>query len=90
MSTSYLVNKMKQVAEQHQLKVTIKAVPEPQVDVHAKEADVIMLGPQIAFLEEKIKARVNIPVETINKEDFGKINAGNVLKRALTIVKESR
>ncbi|SJZ56049.1 PTS system, cellobiose-specific IIB component [Pilibacter termitis] len=92
MSTSFLVKKMQEVADKNSLKVKIWAVSEPRVDTESEEADVVMLGPQIAFLEGKIQERLNnrVPVEAISAEDFGRINGAAVLKRALTLVKNHR
>ncbi|MCQ9210304.1 PTS sugar transporter subunit IIB [Granulicatella seriolae] len=92
MSTSFLVKKMQDIATKNQLKVRIWAVSEPKVDTESLEADVVLLGPQIAFLEEAITKRLGgrIPVETISAEDFGRINASTILKRALTLVRENK
>ncbi|GAB2027421.1 PTS sugar transporter subunit IIB [Lactovum odontotermitis] len=92
MSTSYLVKKMQDIASENKLKVNIKAIGEPHVDEESKTADVILLGPQIAFMRDAIHGRIGdrIPVEPINPEDFGRINAANVLKTALTLIRENR
>lgn len=92
MSTSFLVKKMQQVAEENGLKVRIWAVSEPKVDTESKEADVVLLGPQIAFMRDTIAERLGtrIPVQAINAEDFGRLNATNVLKTGLTLIRENR
>lgn len=92
MSTSYLVKKMQDVAKENQINVNIKAIAEPHVDEESKTADVILLGPQISFMRNAIHARIGdrIPIEPINPEDFGRINAANVLKTALTLIRKNR
>lgn len=92
MSTSFLVKKMQEIAEANGLKVNIWAVSEPKVDSESEKADVVLLGPQIAFLKNTIAERLGtrIPVEAIDSEDFGRINAGKVLKDALTLIREHR
>lgn len=92
MSTSFLVKKMQEIADANGLKVNIWAVSEPKVDSESEKADVVLLGPQIAFLKNTIAERLEtrIPVEAIDSEDFGRINAGKVLKDALTLIREHR
>lgn len=92
MSTSFLVKKMQEVADQNGLKVHIWAVSEPRVDTESKEADVVLLGPQIAFMQDTIAERLGtrIPVQAINAEDFGRLNATKILKEGLTLIRENR
>lgn len=92
MSTSFLVNKMQKLAEENKLDVKIWAVAEPRVDSESDAADVVLLGPQLAFMEEKITERIGekVPVKAISAEDFGRVNAGAVLKQAFALVRERR
>ena len=92
MSTSFLVKKKKKVAADNKLDVKIWAVAEPRVDTESDTADVVLLGPQLAFLEDKITERIGekVPVKAISAEDFGRVNAPAVLKQALNLVRERR
>lgn len=92
MSTSFLVNKMQKVTKENKLDVKIWAVAEPRVDTESDAADVVLLGSQLAFLEDKITERLGekVPVKAISAEDFGRVNASAVLKQALTLVRERR
>jgi PTS system cellobiose-specific IIB component len=92
MSTSYLVKKMQEIAEKNSLKVNIKAIAEPHVDEESKSADIVLLGPQISFLRDAIVKRIGekTPVVAINSEDFGRINAGKILKDTLIAIRESK
>ncbi|EAF6118248.1 PTS sugar transporter subunit IIB [Listeria monocytogenes] len=92
MSTSFLVKKMQEVAVENGLKVAIRAVSEPNIDTESKEADVILLGPQIAFMRDIIAERLGprIPIQAINAEDFGRLNASKILKEGLTLIRENR
>lgn len=92
MSTSFMVKKMQKVADENELKVHIWAVSEPKVDTESKEADIVLLGPQIAFMRDAIAERLGtrIPVQAINSEDFGRLNAGKILKEALLLIRENR
>lgn len=92
MSTSFLVNKMQKVAQENKLDVKIWAVAEPRVDAESDAADVVLLGPQLAFLEGKITERIGekVPVQAISAEDFGRVNAAAVLKQGLKLIRERR
>lgn len=92
MSTSFLVKKMQKVADDNGLKVNIWAVSEPRVDLESKEADIVLLGPQIAFMQDTIAKRLGarIPVQAINAEDFGRLNASKILKEGLLSIRENR
>lgn len=90
MSTGVLTQKMQMVAEEHNLEVDIRAVPEASVEREWRNSDVILLGPQIGYLEDNIKEIVdgNKPVSTISAVDYGRINGKAVLKKALDMIKE--
>jgi len=89
MSTSMLVQKMKKVAGEKGIEVTIDAVPSTEVSQCWESADVILLGPQIGFMKDSIKDTVEnkIPVEVINMVDYGRMNADKVLTVALDLIK---
>lgn len=88
MSTGFLCNKMNEVAIQKGIDVKAWAIPESALEGRYKEADVIMVGPQIRYLLDSIRQRVNdsLPVAAINPVDFGRINATAVLEHALSLI----
>lgn len=89
MSTSILVQKMKKVAEQKGIEVTIEAIPSTDLSQFWQSSDVILIGPQIGFMKDSIKETVenNIPVEVINMVDYGRMNADKVLALAIDLIK---
>lgn len=83
MSTSMLVNKMNQVVEKENKEYTIFAVSTSRVqeEVVSKKIDMILLGPQIRYMEDSIKNQVgDVPVHVIDMLDYGTMNAGHVLQ----------
>lgn len=50
MSTSLLVSKMRAQAEKYEVPVVIEAFPETLAGEKGQTADVILLGPQIAYM----------------------------------------
>lgn len=91
MSTSLLVSKMQNVAQEQNIEADIFAVAESEVDkvMANKDVHVLLLGPQVRYLkgnyEKKYKEK-NIPIEAINMADYGMMNGENVLKQALTLI----
>ena len=88
MSTSLLVSKMEKYALAESIDVRIIAVPEKQFDRYVSETDILLLGPQISFLEEKYKrelASKPITVATISIIDYGRMDGKKVLDMALAI-----
>lgn len=89
MSTSLLVTKMDAAAEKQGVEAKIIAVAEVELKDHWDETDVLLLGPQVRFLLNKLRAegeKRGIPVELINTIDYGTMNGEKVLKQALDLV----
>ena len=55
MSTSLLVSKMRAQAEKYEVPVIIEAYPETLAGEKGPEADVVLLGPQIAYMLPEIQ-----------------------------------
>ncbi|ENM5739017.1 PTS sugar transporter subunit IIB [Vibrio mimicus] len=90
MSTSLLVTKMKAQAEKYDVPVVIDAYPETLVTEKGGDADVILLGPQISYMQPEIqKLLPNKPVEVIDAILYGKVDGLGVLKAAVAAIKKS-
>lgn len=90
MSTSMLVNKMKNVATEKNINVLIeaKSVEELQENLHI--FDVFLLGPQVRFKKNQLSeivAEVGKPLEVINTVDYGMMKGEKVLEYALSLIK---
>lgn len=92
MSTSLLVNKMKKVAEELKLDADISAVPEADAERHFESIHVLLLGPQIKYMEEKmrINSADRFPVLTIDTQKYGMMDGKGVLKDAILAIKAFR
>ncbi|GEP19381.1 PTS sugar transporter subunit IIB [Pediococcus argentinicus] len=86
MSTSLLVSKMQKAAEAEGVDAEIFATAASDADnkLAEKNPDILMLGPQVRYLESNFKSKLEIPVEVINMQDYGMMNGEKVLKEALT------
>ncbi|MGL4734504.1 MAG: PTS sugar transporter subunit IIB [Enterovibrio sp.] len=90
MSTSLLVNKMREQATKHAVPVDIAAFPESLSGEKGAEADVILLGPQVGYLCQEIAARFpDKPVLVIDPTMYGRIDGLGVLKVAIAEIKKS-
>ena len=90
MSTSLLMNKMKEEADNRGLEVSVEAIGEKTLEQHLGEFDVLLLGPQVRYVIPNVKKILagKIPFDVIDMRDYGMMNGANVLKRALEIINE--
>lgn len=89
MSTSMMVNKMKEAAAAKGIEAEIWAVADAQASTEIEKADIMMLGPQVRFLESKMKKVAgNKPVTVINMQAYGTMNGAKVLDQALELLGE--
>lgn len=85
MSTSMLVERMKESADDKGMELEIEAVPVTSLCSHAEGTDIILLGPQVSYMEEKVAADFpSIPVKVIEMMDYGMMNGEKVLADALS------
>lgn len=90
MSTSLLVQKMQKEAKAQGLDVEIKANPLNKALDEVDSADILMLGPQIAYAKkdaEKVAAG-RIPVTVIAMADYGRMNGKKILADAMKLMGE--
>ena len=90
MSTSLLVTKMNAAAQKSGVDAKINAVAEVEMKDYWDSTDVLLLGPQVRFLLNKLKVeadRRHIPIEVINSIDYGTMNGEKVLSHALLMAK---
>ncbi|WP_125764185.1 PTS sugar transporter subunit IIB [Companilactobacillus hulinensis] len=88
MSTSLLVSKMQKAAAADGIDAEIFATAASDADakIEEKHPEVLMLGPQVRYLEGQFKDKLSIPVEVINMQDYGMMNGEKVFKRALELI----
>lgn len=90
MSTSLLVMKMNVAASQLGIAVNIRATAEADLEDNIAGTDIVLLGPQVRYLESKLRSRVpsGVPIEVIGSVDYGTMNGAKVLEFALGKIKE--
>lgn len=90
MSTSLLVSKMRAQAEKYEVPVIIEAFSESLAAEKGPQADVVLLGPQIAWKLADIQQLLpNKPVKVIDSLLYGKVDGLGVLKAAVAAIKQA-
>lgn len=80
MSTSLLVTKMRNAAEKQGFECEINAYPIAEAAQHGKDADIVLLGPQVRFQLKEVKSKCpNIPVESIDMAAYGMMDGAKVI-----------
>lgn len=85
MSTSLLVNKMREAAASQGIDIDVVAYPASEFDERIKGADVALLGPQVAYMKPqlaKIAQAEGVPMDVVPMHDYGICNGEGVLKFA--------
>lgn len=94
MSTSMLTKKIEQVAEENNIPIKIYAKGEGDIEAELEtgEVDLLLIGPQAAYMEDEIRNRVNgrVPVDLVDADDFGKQRAAKILKQCIGIFKAEK
>lgn len=89
MSTSILMNKMQESAKVQGLDIKVIAMSESKFEEYDEPTEVLLLGPQISYLEDDIREQYEpkgIKVAVIDMMDYGTLNGEKVLKDALALL----
>lgn len=82
LSTSILMNKMQKWGKEKNIELEVKAVPMGEYLNVYKNFDCILIGPQISYQYNEIKANaIDVPVEKISPMDYGMSNVENIMKQ---------
>lgn len=88
MSTSLLVNKMRQSATDEKIDAEIIAYPIADLASQLEGVDCVLLGPQVSYMKGKASqtcAAAGVPVDVIPMADYGTCNGKNVLHFAMKL-----
>lgn len=89
LSTSILMSKMQEAAEKQGIKTKIIAMPQEKFEEYTEPTDILLLGPQISYLEDDFKEQYEnkgIRIAVIDMMDYGTMNGEKVLKDALAML----
>ena len=87
-STSLIVNKMKEYIKLKNVDVDIKALPLAECEEVINNFDIILLSPKVRFQMPQVNALVKgkIPVKVIDTVLYGMINEKVILEQALNLL----
>ena len=87
LSTSILMNKMQKWGKEKNIELEVRAVPMSEYLNVYKNFDCILIGPQISYQYNEIKANaIDVPVEKISPMDYGMSNVENIMKQVKACV----
>ncbi|UOQ46706.1 PTS sugar transporter subunit IIB [Gracilibacillus caseinilyticus] len=90
MSTSILVNKMQQAAAENDVTAEIHAIAESDLQQHVEGSDVVLIGPQIRYLEKNIRQTVEpfgVKCDVMDQSAFGMMRGDQILEQARQLMK---
>ncbi len=88
MSTSILIQRMRDAAKDEGLECTIDAFPTSLAHIQGKDADVVLLGPQVKFELRKVQGLLSCPVDVIDMVSYGMLNGKKVLEQAIKLMED--
>ena len=85
MSSSLLVRRMRNYAQEQGIELTISAVPITELSSHLQGVDLVLLGPQISCMAAEVRLLLpaSTPILAIDKEDYGLLRGDEVMKKVL-------
>lgn len=86
MSTSVLVQKMRDAAASEGFECEIDAHPVAEAEEIGKTADCILLGPQVRYELKNVKSKVSCPVDVIDMLAYGTMDGKKVLDFAKNLM----
>src|SRR5699024_5565378 len=89
MSTSMLVEKMREAAAEKEIEVDIEAVSESELS-NQKDVDIAMLGRQIGHLEGQLMEKMNLAVMTKDMTEYMMKDGEKLVTSALEALEEER
>ncbi len=88
MSTSMLVEKMKQEAAKQGKEYDIAAYSLNDLDNHGADSNVILLGPQVRYALSKVQGKYpDVPTASIDMRTYGLMDGKGVLEEAEKLMK---
>lgn len=87
-STSMLVERMYVAAKEKGIEVEIDAIAEGKIDKVVNQLDVLLLGPQVSYLEASLKEKYQdkeLVIGVIASMDYGMMNGDKVLADSLML-----
>ena len=91
MSTSLLVEKVRKVAEEKGVDVEVYAVGEAEARKDLAQADVLLLGPQVRYLENSFKKAIGdskTKIGVVDMKSYGRMDGEKVLEQIMELTEQ--
>lgn len=88
MSTSLLVSKMEEEMKERGFEGTVEAHSISGFEEHTKDADLVLLGPQVRFQLNRVKSAIDCPIEFIEPVWYGRLDAKSIINHVIGILGE--
>lgn len=88
MSTSMLVEKMREAAAAGGYACTVNAYPIADAARVASDADIVLLGPQVRFKAHDVEAVVSCPVVPVDMMAYGMMDGAKVIEQVRGVLHE--
>lgn len=88
MSSSILVKKIKQAAEKRGMDITIAAVANAGINDEIGKWDVCLVGPQLIYAVQNIKAQLQIPVASVEPRVYAMADGDKALDFAISLLEK--
>ena len=88
MSTSLLVEKVKQAAEKKGMEIDVYAMGETEAKKDLSQADIMLLGPQVKYLEKgfrKIMGDSKTKLDVVDMRAYGNADGEKVLEQIIAL-----
>lgn len=85
-TTSMLVNKMRQTVKDRGMDFEIEAYPLATAVDHLADADVVLLAPQVGFAQSDFENVTKAPVAVIDPEDYARADTSMILATAKSLM----
>lgn len=87
-SSSMLLSEMQKIIDEKNLDIKLKAVAESRFDQYKDSTDILLIAPQVRYLEKTLKEKHNLKnmkIMIIDSIDYGLMNGAKVLEDALKL-----
>lgn len=88
LSTSILVEKMREAAEKKGFACTVNAYAISNAAKEGADADMVLLGPQVRLQLEQVKSFVSCPVEVVDMMAYGMMDGDKVIDHVIKTIGE--
>lgn len=86
MSTSVLVQKMREAAQKEGFECEIDAYPVASAEEVGAVSDCLLLGPQVRYELDNVRSKVSCPVDVIDMLAYGMMDGAKVISFARSLM----